>query len=75
MALVLTDNANYAAIARSIRAKNGEETAYRPAEMAAAIDAIVIQPGRCPRTEQETVYVEPISAMTWDCAASITLLI
>ena len=73
MAIVLTDSANYAAIARSIRAKNGAQTAYRPAEMAAAIDAIVIYAKRCPRSEPETVYVNAAGALSWDCAASITI--
>jgi len=73
MAIVLTDSANYAAIADAIRAKNGEQSTYRPAEMAAAIDAIVIHSGRCPRAEPESVYVNAAGALSWDCAASITI--
>lgn len=73
MAIVLTDSANYADIARAIRAKNGEQSTYRPAEMAAAIDAIVVYSGRCPRAEQESVYVNAAGALSWDCTASITV--
>ena len=73
MAIVLTDSANYAAIARSIRAKNGSAAVYKPREMAAAIDAIVIYAKRCPRSEPETVYVNAAGALSWDCAASITI--
>lgn len=40
MAIVLTDNAHYQAIADAIRAKNGMTTTYKPAEMAEAILAI-----------------------------------
>jgi hypothetical protein len=40
MATVLTDSANYAAIADAIRAKTGSTATYKPREMAAAIDAI-----------------------------------
>lgn len=40
MAVVLTDDAHYQAIAEAIRSKNGEATKYKPAEMAAAIAQI-----------------------------------
>lgn len=40
MAIVTTESGNYAAIAAAIRSKNGEETQYKPGEMAAAIEAI-----------------------------------
>ena len=40
MAIVTTDNQHYADIAAAIREKNGEETLYKPSEMAAAILAI-----------------------------------
>lgn len=40
MAIVTTDNQYYSAIADAIRAKNGTETTYKPADMAAAIAAI-----------------------------------
>lgn len=40
MAIVTTESGNYAAIAAAIRSKNGEETKYKPGEMAAAIEAI-----------------------------------
>lgn len=40
MAIVTTDNQYYTAIANAIRGKNGTETTYKPAEMAAAITAI-----------------------------------
>lgn len=40
MTVVLTDNANYSAIASAIRGKNGTQATYAPSEMAAAITAI-----------------------------------
>lgn len=40
MAKVITDNQYYADIAAAIRAKNKEETLYKPSEMAAAIAAL-----------------------------------
>ena len=40
MSKVITDSANYTAIANAIRAKNGSQTTYKPSEMAAAIAAI-----------------------------------
>lgn len=40
MAKVLTDSQHYTDIANAIREKNGEETAYKPSEMAGAIQAI-----------------------------------
>lgn len=40
MAIITTDNQYYSAIADAIRAKNGAETTYKPAEMAAAISAL-----------------------------------
>ena len=40
MAIVTTNNQYYTAIANAIRGKNGTETTYKPAEMAAAITAI-----------------------------------
>lgn len=40
MARMLTDSANYQAIADAIRAKNGSEAAYSPAEMSTAISAL-----------------------------------
>ncbi len=40
MAIVATDNAHYAAIASAIREQNGEETTYKPEDMADAILAI-----------------------------------
>ncbi len=40
MAKVITDSQHYTDIAAAIRAKNGEETTYKPSEMAAAIEAI-----------------------------------
>ena len=73
MGMVLTDSANYAAIADAIRAKNGSSAVYKPREMAAAIDAIVINTGRCPRAEPETVYVNPAGPISWDSTATITL--
>lgn len=73
MGMVLTDSANYAAIADAIRRKNGESSAYRPREMAAAIDAIVVYSGRCPRAEPETVYVNALGALSWTITATITL--
>jgi len=72
MAIVLTDNANYAAIARAIRGKNGEQTVYKPGEMAAAIDAIVVYSERCPRVNVESIYLNAAGALSWDSAASIT---
>ena len=73
MAIVLTDNANYAAIAGAIRAKTGSAATYKPREMAAAIDAIVPYDGRCPRSEQEAVYVNAAGALSWDSAAAIAI--
>ena len=73
MPMVLTDSANYAAIANAIRRKNGESSTYKPREMAAAIDAIVIYEGRCPRSEPETVYSNAVSALSWEITATITL--
>ncbi len=72
MAIVLTDSANYAAIAGAIRAKTGSAAIYKPREMAAAIGAIVPHNGRCPRAEPETVYVNAAGALSWDVAATIT---
>ena len=72
MAIVLTDSANYAAIARAIRTKNGEQSTYKPSEMAAAIDAIVVYSGRCPRAEPESIYLNAAGALSWDSAVSIT---
>ena len=69
MATVLTDNAYYAAIAGAIRAKTGSAATFKPREMAAAIGAIVVGDGRCPRAEQETVYVNAAGALSWDSAA------
>lgn len=40
MAIVTTDNQYYTAIANAIRGKNGTETTYKPADMAAAITAL-----------------------------------
>lgn len=40
MATMITDSANYSAIANAIRAKNGTENTYTPAQMADAISAI-----------------------------------
>lgn len=40
MAIKITDDKHYTDIAAAIRAKNGEETTYKPSEMAAAIEAI-----------------------------------
>ena len=40
MAIVTTDNQYYSAIADAIRGKNGTQTTYKPAEMAAAITAL-----------------------------------
>lgn len=40
MAIVYTNDKNYHSIADAIRFKNGEETKYKPGEMAAAIKAI-----------------------------------
>lgn len=40
MAIVITDDKHYTDIAAAIRGKNGEETTYKPSEMAAAIEAI-----------------------------------
>lgn len=40
MAIKKTDDVYYFAIANAIRTKNGEETLYRPHEMATAIGAI-----------------------------------
>lgn len=73
MATVLTDSANYAAIANAIRQKKGESTAYKPREMAAAIDSIVVYSGRCPRSEPESVYVNAAGALSWDSTAEISL--
>jgi hypothetical protein len=50
MTYVITDNANYTAIASAIRGKNGTQNTYQPSEMALAITAIptggsaVVQP-------------------------------
>ncbi len=71
MATVLTDSANYAAIAGAIRAKTGSTATYKPREMAAAIDAIRADDGRCPRTEQLTVF-DNAAVLYWDSAASMT---
>jgi len=71
MALVLTDNTNYAAIADAIRAKTGSAATYKPREMAAAIDAIRAADGRCPRAEQLTVF-DNAAVLYWDSAASMT---
>ena len=38
--IVITDDKHYTDIAAAIRGKNGEETTYKPSEMAAAIEAI-----------------------------------
>lgn len=40
MAMVATDSQNYTDIAAAIRDRNGEETLYKPGEMAAAIENI-----------------------------------
>lgn len=72
MAIVLTDSANYAAIAGAIRAKTGSAATYKPREMAAAIGAIVPHNGRCPRTEQLTVF-DNAAVLYWDSAASMTV--
>lgn len=40
MAIVYTNEQNYADIADAIRTKNGSETLYKPSEMAAAINAL-----------------------------------
>lgn len=40
MATVITDDKHYADIADAIREKNGEETTYKPSEMAEAIKAL-----------------------------------
>lgn len=40
MSTMITDSANYTAIADAIREKNGETTTYKPSEMAAKIKAI-----------------------------------
>lgn len=45
MAIVTTDNQYYTAIANAIRGKNGTETTYKPAEMAAAINALLVDSG------------------------------
>lgn len=42
MAIVTTDNQYYTAIANAIRGKNGTETTYKPADMAAAITALLV---------------------------------
>lgn len=42
MATVTTDNSYYSAIADAIRAKNGGTATYKPSEMAAAIENIII---------------------------------
>lgn len=42
MAIVTTDNQYYTAIANAIRGKNGTETTYKPAEMAEAIAALLV---------------------------------
>ena len=73
MALVLTDNANYAAIAEAIRLKKDESTVYKPREMAAAIRSITVYEGRCPRAEPQTVYVNAAGALSWDSTADISL--
>lgn len=41
MAIVITDEKHYTDIAAAIRSQNGEETTYKPSEMAAAILALV----------------------------------
>lgn len=45
MAKGITDSQHYTSIASAIRSKNGEETAYKPSEMAAAILALVLGEG------------------------------
>ena len=72
MTTVLTDNANYAAIADAIRAKTGSTETYKPREMAEAINAIIVSDGRCPRSEQESMYINAVGALSWDCGAVIT---
>lgn len=45
MAIVTTDNQYYTAIANAIRGKNGTETTYKPSDMAAAINALLVDSG------------------------------
>ena len=66
MATVLTDNANYAAIAGAIRAKTGSSETYKPREMAAAITRIG---GRCPHADVLGTYTLDALPMTWPVTA------
>ena len=58
-------------IADAIRAKTGSAATYKPREMAVAIGAIVPSDGRCPRSEQESVFVNA-GVLYWDSAATMT---
>ncbi len=55
MAIVVTDSKHYADIAAAIRSKNGEQTKYKPAQMAAAIKNIS---GGGGSNETETALIE-----------------
>jgi len=83
--IVTTDNANYAAIADAIRAKNGTDQTYTPAAMAAAIAAIETGGGTAFKTTtgecemNAGTYVEvrglslrPIAVILWSDASFCT---
>lgn len=71
MAAGLIRRSELQGIADAIRAKIGSTATYKPREMAAAIDAIRAADGRCPRTEQLTVF-DNAAVLYWDSAASMT---
>ena len=72
MATGLIRRSELRGIADAIRAKTGSAETYKPREMAAAINAIIVSDGRCPRSEQESMYINAVGALSWDCGAVIT---
>lgn len=69
MAKVITDSQNYTSIAAAIRAKNGEETTYKPSQMAAAI--LDIEGGR--KVSEVNIYdASGMFAITYEDGHMVT---
>lgn len=65
MAIVITDSANYTAIAEAIRSKTGSTDTYTPAQMAAAISGIVSGGGDGGVTVTEYIVTENADRSLW----------
>lgn len=72
MAKVITDSKHYAEIAAAIRAKNGQETQYKPSEMAAAIEAIEAGAGSKRATDLKVYEYSHTFSITYEDGTGVT---